>query len=197
MDGVALEAQGNLMGFLQGAALMEACSAGVLQAMSLCLNISPYHEFSNETIPMKFKLSICSLWLDFACIRCTNNYAYPQAMKLSSSLNVQPRIEQSQTSPDLKMKLSPVLQSLAAAFQIPFRTPTPTRPSLSLVLSARPSLQASASARQISPFSSTTRTLARGRNQPKGDRRISSSPSHNTILISISTQSLMSTSPQQ
>lgn len=61
---------------------MEACSVEELQAMTLCLkHIAISRKFLNETIPMKFNLSICSLWLDFACIRCTNNYAYPQAMK--------------------------------------------------------------------------------------------------------------------
>ncbi|KAI4136056.1 MAG: hypothetical protein LQ347_000106 [Umbilicaria vellea] len=70
------------------------------------------------------------------------------------------------------MKPSPVLQSLAVAFQIPLRPCKPIRPPPSLVLSAAPSFQASGPAQQISPFSSTTRTLARGRNQPKGDKRI-------------------------
>ncbi|KAA6416213.1 MAG: hypothetical protein FRX48_00933 [Lasallia pustulata] len=68
------------------------------------------------------------------------------------------------------MKLSPVLQSLAAAFQIPLRTSKPIRPPPNQVLSARLSLQPSA--HRVSPFSSTARTLARGRNQPKTDKRI-------------------------
>ena len=82
------------------------------------------------------------------------------------------RIERASIS---TMKHSSLYQSLAKAFQIPVQPRTTARlvrPNLT-----RPSLQSQLPSSLTLSFSTTSQTLARAKNQPKGDRRICTFPS--------------------
>lgn len=186
------------MGFLQEAALMEACSAAVLSSdepMSKHIAISRI--FANETIPMKFKLSICSLWLDFACIRCTNDLCISTSDQVSSSLSSSTSNRTIANQP----KPQDEAQPRAPIFGSCLPNPPPHTNTYQTITQSSPLRPPKLTSLRIRPADIPLlihHPYPRAWSQPTQGRQTNKFVSFAyTILLSVPTQPLTSTSPQQ